>query len=478
VTAYKEGGTWQDGNDRITGHSGNGAIWPLLGSLLMADAAVPIAFITTTLSGTDVAGARNTWASGGTQYALMVSTVSASGVNAVKAVLSVVGSNAAIFGDAVGATITQAAYNAGIDSMANGFAADLPGAPKTFVPVIGETLWASAPPPDIRTALDHVRAAVLEAVGDNSNVLLGPVLIDQNYADDLHYASDAELLQVARRYYVRIADELYSKSFGRGPRIVSSSLDVAKTVVTVTVDRDLATGTSYTGFRVTDSGTPASISGVSRTGTRTFTITVSSALSSAANTRVYCASGNDAVGATVPTSVSVTLPDTNTITLPIEPFYDQIPKANYAVTAASGSFVETGTAATLKYARRLVAGAGAFAETGTAANLKAGWRVTAGSGSFSLTGTPATLRYSGGLTSYTLAAAGGGFVWTGTAATLKATRRLAVDSGSFVLTGTAATLTGPVTVAAAYLSDAQYLRAEADPIYVESDVDSIFFTAD
>jgi hypothetical protein len=104
--------------------------------------------------------------------------------------------------------------------------------------------------------------------------------------------------------------------------------------------------------------------------------------------------------------------------------------------------------------------------------------VTAGSGSFSLTGTPATLRYSGGLTSYTLAAAGGGFVWTGTAATLKATRRLAVDSGSFVLTGTAATLTGPVTVAAAYLSDAQYLRAEADPIYVESDVDSIFFTAD
>lgn len=107
----------------------------------------------------------------------------------------------------------------------------------------------------------------------------------------------------------------------------------------------------------------------------------------------------------------------------------------YTLTASSGSFALTGTAATLKAGRVLSAASGTFTETGTAATLKAGRRLTAASGAFTETGTAATLKV-GRL----LSAASGTYTLTGTAATLKSARRLTAASGTYVLTGTDATL--------------------------------------
>jgi len=106
----------------------------------------------------------------------------------------------------------------------------------------------------------------------------------------------------------------------------------------------------------------------------------------------------------------------------------------YTLTADSGAFTHTGTAATLKFGRRIVAATNAFSHTGIAAALKFGRRVVAAQGSFVLTGTSASVR-----ATRRLVAASGTLLHTGTSATLARGRRIAAASVSFVLSGTAAT---------------------------------------
>jgi hypothetical protein len=98
-------------------------------------------------------------------------------------------------------------------------------------------------------------------------------------------------------------------------------------------------------------------------------------------------------------------------------------KVGHRLDAGSGTFVETGTAAGLLFGRKVVAGSGTFTETGTSAGLLTGRKVSAASGSYTWTGSDATLTYTGsGPTNYTLTAGAGSFGLTGTSAGLLATR--------------------------------------------------------
>lgn len=67
--------------------------------------------------------------------------------------------------------------------------------------------------------------------------------------------------------------------------------------------------------------------------------------------------------------------------------------ATYTLNADSGTFALTGTAASLRWGRKLSASAGTFVFTGTAATLRYGRAVAAGSGTFTLAGTAASLKY-------------------------------------------------------------------------------------
>ena len=104
--------------------------------------------------------------------------------------------------------------------------------------------------------------------------------------------------------------------------------------------------------------------------------------------------------------------------------------------ASSGSFAFAGTAATLKYARKVAADSGSFAFTGTAATLKRAYPMTASSGSFAFTGTAAALKRT-----TIMPAASGGFAFAGSAAGTLVGHKVAASSGSFPFAGTAATLT-------------------------------------
>lgn len=106
------------------------------------------------------------------------------------------------------------------------------------------------------------------------------------------------------------------------------------------------------------------------------------------------------------------------------------------LTADSGTYTYTGTAAALTTARILTAESGAYTYTGTAAGLPKGSLLTADTGSYTYTGTNADL-----LRGLILNADSGAYTYTGTAAPLQQGRILTADSGSYTYTGTEVTLT-------------------------------------
>jgi len=112
------------------------------------------------------------------------------------------------------------------------------------------------------------------------------------------------------------------------------------------------------------------------------------------------------------------------------------PPDSDVLSAGTGTFEMTGSAASLRKSRRLLAEGPVFSVTGSATALRRGRVLAAGAGSFAVTGGAATLGKGN-----SLAAETGSFALTGDAAVLRATRSLVSESGSFVLTGGEATLT-------------------------------------
>lgn len=107
----------------------------------------------------------------------------------------------------------------------------------------------------------------------------------------------------------------------------------------------------------------------------------------------------------------------------------------YTLAAGSGSFVETGTNAALKFNRILPAASGSFQLSGTNASLKFNRALSAETGNIPLAGTDAALKFNRALT-----AAAGSFALAGADAALKFNRVLATDSGDIPLSGVGASL--------------------------------------
>jgi hypothetical protein len=287
----------------------------------MAHTGYPVAFITTAGGGLDVAGDATQWVKNNFAYAAMTALVGTSGIgtNGVKGVLAHLGPNA----EGSASTLAQATYNAAIDTLAANIAVDLTNAPKVAIVIHGQMNTGS--PPDRRTALDNIRAAIIQAWDDNLAIVPGPVLTEQSYSDGVHPSTDAQLLLIARRWWVAIKETWYGEvvGYGRGPRFISATIDGARTTITINVDRDLATGTTYGGFRVVESGVAAIITSVTRINNRQVAILVASPIRVISATTVSFASQNDAVGQTIPLSTAITLPDINTVQLPLEPFFNR-----------------------------------------------------------------------------------------------------------------------------------------------------------
>ena len=173
--------------------------------------------------------------------------------------------------------------------------------------------------------------------------------------------------------------------------------------------------------------------------------------------------------------------------------------ADLTLTAATGAYTYTGTAASLEIARNLTATTGAYTYSGTAAELTSKTILTlsadtgaytytgaaaefsptrtipATTGAYTYTGTAADLTYDVGATDLTLPADTGAYTYSGTAAELihKNAISISADTGAYTYSGTAAAFsptrnlsadTGAYTYTgtAATLSTATFLTLTAD----------------
>jgi len=320
ATRYNEADTWGLANDPVDTSTNIGSHWPLLATQIMADQGVPVAFISVGTGSTDVAGSHNEWTKNNSGYANLVQQVTDSGVNAVKAVLMLLGPNAVVNAS----TISKVTYNAAIDTMVGNLVTDVPGAPKVMIDVCGEV--ATGSPPDRRSALDNIRGAIIEAWGDNANVLPGPCLIEQDYADGVHFATDAAELEVAKRTWIALKAALYGGSGGRGPRLSSAQWNAGRNQLTVVFDRSLKTGLTFgtAAWIVKDSGTPMTISSIAYHGSNPAALVITTsaaAVGSNGTTTLTFASGEDAKGLVVPLSTDITVASGAAVQIPAEPIY-------------------------------------------------------------------------------------------------------------------------------------------------------------
>ncbi len=317
---FTQADIWGNGNDGIDTGTNVGSHWPLLATQIMGSQGVPVAFISVGTGSTDVAGSANTWAKPGAEYTELTAQVTASTVASVRGVLMHLGPNAVTNAS----TLSQATYNAALDTLAANLAADVAGAPKLNIGVFGEVSTGS--PPDRTAALNNLRAAIIEAIGDNANIETGPCLIDLDYSDGVHPQSDAALQAVAARWWLALSETYYGGSGGRGPRLSSATWNAGRNQITVTFDRALKTGLTHATacWAVSDNGTGMTVSSVAYHGSNpnALVITTSAAAVGGAGTSRLTFAGSDtAVGVVVPRSADISMPVGGVVTLPAEPFY-------------------------------------------------------------------------------------------------------------------------------------------------------------
>lgn len=267
--------TWVELTDAVDSNSGQidnvssdgiaaGSPWPLIATSILASQNIPVAFVTTAKGGTRIQewlpGADHTDAT--TLYGSMYRRINAVGGN-VKAVLFFQGES-----DAVNGT-SKTVYETRLNTFINEVETDFTGL-KTMIGQIGHSNN------DVR--LNAVRAAQINVINTNSNALLGPTTYDIDLSDEggdtLHFRSDTDMAEFARRWYKAIEKVFYNGLNGYGPVVVSgdASYNTSLNKITITFTDDTtpainpASTVTAASFRLEDNGVAVAISSVAIVG--------------------------------------------------------------------------------------------------------------------------------------------------------------------------------------------------------------------
>jgi hypothetical protein len=92
--------------------------------------------------------------------------------------------------------------------------------------------------------------------------------------------------------------------------------------------------------------------------------------------------------------------------------------SGYTVTANTGTYVVTGSPASILRGYRLVAASGSYTVTGQSANITRSRLLTANAGSYGVSGNNANIVYTPSVSGYTLTAASGSYTVSGNSATI------------------------------------------------------------
>ncbi|MEP1487470.1 MAG: sialate O-acetylesterase [Algibacter sp.] len=238
----------------------NGSAWPLVATTLMADQDVPIAFVPTAKGGSSILQWQpsTNHSDASTLYGSMSRRITAVG-GKVKGVLFFIGET-----DAQNNT-TLADFTSGLNSFVDEVSSDFPGL-QVMVGQIGDANFSG---------LDDIRAAQISVVNTNSNALLGPATYDINTSDEegdwLHFKSDPDMEEFARRWSLAIDEAFYGGTNGYGPIVTDGSIayDEAsnKVVVPFTNEATSEVNTSSTvnanSFDLLNDGMTVTVSSVS-----------------------------------------------------------------------------------------------------------------------------------------------------------------------------------------------------------------------
>lgn len=303
-------------SDPISNDAGAAGSWlPLFATLLSAKLgpSVPLGFYTygrggTGLDATDwLPPSGPIWTAASARYTEI-------GLNSLKCVLWLQGERDTAL------SVATATYQANEVTLAEAFATLTGGAPMMVTLTGHQSAETDADVDDIRKAKKNNWEAGETLAGAN------PIDIDllADAGDGLHFKTPAVLAELAGRIYLAYEQNFLDGTNGRGPRLVSAVR--SGTAVTLLMDKDLASATTYTtsAFIVKDGGTPVTVSSVVQAGAREIRLTL--AATPSGTVTVTFGSGDDAVGATIPRAKSVALPATinsiSSVSLPAEPIYD------------------------------------------------------------------------------------------------------------------------------------------------------------
>lgn len=201
-----------------------GTVWPIVAGKAMADLNVPVAFVPTAKKGTSItAWQRNdsTPNSRTTLYGNMGSKIRAAG--GAKAVLFWQGETDAY------QNMPAATYESLLDAFADDVLTDF-GVP-VVAAQIGDVLGSAS------ASLDGVRLAQRRLWDSGGSLIAGPSLYDIDLEDDrgdgVHFMTSTDIATAADRWWGAILQTVYGLGDGRGPRLASSTLNAARTEITV-----------------------------------------------------------------------------------------------------------------------------------------------------------------------------------------------------------------------------------------------------
>lgn len=280
-----------------------GSVWPIVASRISDNHGEVVGFITTADGGTGLVTPNADWTKGGANYNNALSRLTASNTYKLDAILWYQGERDVVNG------IATATYQAALSQMLDDIQADTGySSVKLIAALVGEYST------EADASINNIRNAIINRWENDADILPGPTAHDQSFADGLHWATDAEALTLANRWYRAIAYHIYGGSESpRGPQF--SSAVRSGTTVTVTFtggEGALQNATDTTGWRFTDNGTPITISAAAANGTNAVDLTLASTPSG--TELISFSQGND---------IGTSLSDSGTYPLPPEPFVDQ-----------------------------------------------------------------------------------------------------------------------------------------------------------
>jgi hypothetical protein len=245
ATVYREDDAWLIANDPVDTGTNIGSCWPLLASHIVSGANIPIAFVSAARGGSSILE----WQKGSLYYEVLTNQIyeATRGTNNIKGIFFFQGETD------ISTTLggTKGDYSTYKSNLSK-FAADLKSDICMDKLIVGQV--------DIyyggnRTTNDNIRKAQQDAWDENENISYGPVTYDIGLLpDNVHFKTDAQLSELAKRYWAAIEEKYYGGSYGRGPRLQSTEYNSATKKLRLIFDKSLNQTTGMQGWRIDDGG--------------------------------------------------------------------------------------------------------------------------------------------------------------------------------------------------------------------------------